>query len=939
MKKSLLPILFLLFQLNLYAQNVERCGTMEADSALRQAQGLPPLEDFENWLQAKIAVYKAYGEYQAGLRNVITIPIIFHIIHNGDAVGSNENISQAQVNSQIDVLNEDFRKALGTPGYNTNAVGADVELEFCPAVIDPNGNILAQPGIDRQNRNAASWQQSDIDATLKPATIWDPNRYCNVWVVNFGGSSTSLLGYAQFPSGSGLQGLGGTSGSTTDGVVVRYTACGRVGTVTSPYNKGRTLTHELGHWLGLRHIWGDQSCGNDFCNDTPTSTGANYGCATGQNTCNEGGANPPDMVENYMDYSSDVCMNIFTNDQKTRITTVMNASPRRLQLQSSNVCSIPFTFSYTGKVVDAVTSQGIPNAKVLMDGPADYNVTTDANGNFTIANLQQDNYTIYAGKWGYVTNSNASTAFTPTTPLITLSLQPGYYDDFTFDEAWVRTGNAVSGLWVRGVPVGTTFTSNNVTFQSNPGADVTADFFNRAYITGNGGGQAGTDDVDDGSTIITSPAMDLTGYTNPIVRYYRWFFNSGGSGNPNDSLIVSLQDGNTLIDIDRVAAAANTNQWTYKSYRVKDFIPNPSNNVKVIFRTFDVASTGHLVEAGLDLFRVIDSSGTNAVAPTVNFAPSNTNICAGQQITFNDLSSNNPTSWNWSFPGGSPSVASNANPVVTYSNPGTYAVTLLAGNGGGTGTLTQTALITVNAVVANFTQDVTSVCPGFSVTFANESSCSPTTIDWIFDGGDITTSTDQAPTVTYVSPGYYDVTLIAGNNSGKDTLVQNLAVQVYSTASVNAVSTDDNGNNSGTATATPVGGTPPFTFKWNDPQQQTTATATNLAAGTYNVTVTDANGCRSISSVTVLFSEPSAIDGFAKLGWSVFPNPATQVINILLDRSAEVEIYNALGQLVLSQKDMLKGLNVLEIGKWPHGVYSIKVKAGEQMAVQKVIIH
>jgi PKD repeat protein len=193
--------------------------------------------------------------------------------------------------------------------------------------------------------------------------------------------------------------------------------------------------------------------------------------------------------------------------------------------------------------------------------------------------------------------------------------------------------------------------------------------------------------------------------------------------------------------------------------------------------------------------------------------------------------------------------------------------------------------------------------------------------------------------VTYVSPGYYDVTLIAGNNSGKDTLVQNLAVQVYSTASVNAVSTDDNGNNSGTATATPVGGTPPFTFKWNDPQQQTTATATNLAAGTYNVTVTDANGCRSISSVTVLFSEPSAIDGFAKLGWSVFPNPATQVINILLDRSAEVEIYNALGQLVLSQKDMLKGLNVLEIGKWPHGVYSIKVKAGEQMAVQKVIIH
>jgi len=939
MKNAILPLLFLFSHLLLSAQAIERCGTMEADAALRQAQGLPPLEDFENWLQAKIAVYKASNEYKAGLRNVITIPIIFHIIHNGDAVGANENISQAQVNSQIDVLNEDFRKAFGTPGYNTHPAGADVELEFCPAVVDPNGNVLAQPGIDRQNRNAASWQQSDIDATLKPATIWDPNRYCNVWVVNFGGSSTNLLGYAQFPTNSGLQGLGGSGGSTTDGVVIRYTACGRVGTVTSPYNKGRTLTHELGHWLGLRHIWGDQSCGNDFCNDTPTSTGANYGCPTGQNTCNEGGANPPDMVENYMDYTNDACMNIFTNDQKTRVVTVMNNSPRRLQLKSSNVCTIPFTFSYTGRVIDAVTNQGIPNAKVFMDGPADYNLTTDANGNFTVANLQQDNYTVYAGKWGYVTNANASTAFTPATPIITISLQPGYYDDFTFDENWVRTGDAASGLWVRGVPVGTTFTANNITYQSNPGTDVTADFSDRAYITGNGGGQAGTDDVDDGTTTITSPSMDLSTYTNPIVRYYRWFFNSGGSGTPNDSLIISLVDGNTVIDIDRVAAAANTNQWTYKSYRIKDFITNPGSDIKVRFRTFDLPGTGHLVEAGLDLFRVIDSTGSNTVAPTVNFAPSTTEICTGQQISFNDLSTNNPTSWSWSFPGGSPSTASNANPVVTYSTPGTYTVTLLAGNAGGTGTLTQSALIKVNAVVANFSQDVQGVCPGFSVTFSNESSCSPTTLNWIFDGGDIATSTDPSPTVTYSGPGYYDVTLIAGNSSGKDTLVKNLAVHVFSPAAINIVSTTDNGSNSGTATITPLGGTPPFTFKWNDPAQQTTATATGLSAGTYTVTITDANGCSYISSVAVLFSEPSALDDFTKFGWSVFPNPTNREINIVLDQTADVIIINALGQSVWSQDLLPTGLNVLDVSHWPHGVYSIRISAGELTAAKKMIIH
>ncbi|MES2622301.1 MAG: M43 family zinc metalloprotease, partial [Bacteroidota bacterium] len=401
---KLLPLcISYLFLCNtLSAQQVIRCGTMQADSMLRASKSLESLNDFENWLQAKIATYKVSPQYNSRGRAVITIPVIVHVIHNGDVVGSGENISAAQVNSEFDVLNEDFRKALGTLGYNTNAVGADCEIEFCPAVVDPNGNILSEPGIDRQNEGQATWDQSSIDATLKPATIWNPDRYCNIWTVNFG--TSSILGYAQFPSSSGLQGLNGGS-ANTDGVVVRYNAFGRTGTVTAPYNKGRTTTHELGHWLGLRHIWGDQNCGNDYCGDTPTSEEANYGCPTGQNTCPDAGI---DMIENYMDYTNDACMNIFTLNQKDRMMTVMANSPRRASLLSSNVCSIPFTFSYTGRVVDAATSQGIANAKVFMDGPADYTPTTDINGYFTISNLQQDNYTLYAGKWGYVTNSLSS---------------------------------------------------------------------------------------------------------------------------------------------------------------------------------------------------------------------------------------------------------------------------------------------------------------------------------------------------------------------------------------------------------------------------------------------------------------------------------------------------------------------------------------------------
>jgi hypothetical protein len=510
-KQFAFSFLLLSFSISTYSQNVVRCTTMEDDSALRAANGLESLQDFENWLQAHIAIYKASPEYQSGSRSVLTIPIIFHIIHNGDAEGSGENITQAQVNSQIEVLNEDFRKLFGTTGYNTNPVGADCEIEFCPAVVDPSGTILAQPGIDRVNLGQADWEQSAINSTVKPQTIWDPTRYCNVWTVRFGGTSTSLLGYAQFPSSSGLQGLNGGSGTAnTDGVVIRYNSCGRIGNVSAPYNKGRTLTHELGHWLGLRHIWGDQSCGNDYCNDTPTSDGSNYGCPTGQNTCPDAGI---DMVENYMDYTNDACMNIFTNDQKTRMMTVMSVSPRRASLTSSNVCTVPFTFSYTGRVIDAISNQPVPNAKVWMDGPADYTPTTDANGYFTIPNLQQDNYTIYAGKWGYVTATVASQQFTPSTPQITVALQPGYYDDFIFDFGWGESGDATTGEWERGVPVGTTYTSGGTTNQSNPGLDVTGDYGNVAYVTGNGGGAAGDDDVDNGSTTLTSPAMDLSTYT------------------------------------------------------------------------------------------------------------------------------------------------------------------------------------------------------------------------------------------------------------------------------------------------------------------------------------------------------------------------------------------------------------------------------------------
>lgn len=324
-----------------------RCATMEQDSInrlLHPKRGT--LNDFERSVQRKIqeiaARQKATGRTQA---TVLTIPIIVHVVHKGEAVGSGSNLSLAQIQSQIEVLNEDFRKKVGTPGYNTNPVGADIEIEFCLSPVDANGNTLPEPGVHRYNGGQDTWTRSQIDGTLKPLTIWNPNAFYNIWTLKFGGEDANLLGYAQFPDNSGLDGLPEESGAKTDGVVVQYTSFGSAdkGTfpiMSPPYNKGRTLTHETGHFLGLRHIWGDGVCGNDYVADTPEQQNESRGCPTSKLACD--GVTPA-MVQNYMDYSDDACMNIFTNGQKARILAVMEVSPRRNTLNANNHCNTTVT--------------------------------------------------------------------------------------------------------------------------------------------------------------------------------------------------------------------------------------------------------------------------------------------------------------------------------------------------------------------------------------------------------------------------------------------------------------------------------------------------------------------------------------------------------------------------------------------------------------------
>ncbi|KIX20385.1 peptidase M43 [Flavobacterium sp. 316] len=238
------------------------------------------------------------------VNGVLEIPVVFNVLYRT----SSENISDAQLQSQIDVLNKDFNAQnsdFNTANNPYSDVRANVGIRF---VLD---------AVNRKSTNKSSWGTRDVMKKSKRGGIdpTSPTTKLNIWVCTIGGG---ILGYAQFPGGS----------SATDGVVLDSKYTGTTGTATYPFNLGRTATHEVGHWMNLRHIWGDTTCGNDLVNDTPTHNTANYGVpAVGhRSTCS---GTPLEMYMNYMDYTDDRGMYMFSNDQKDRMLAVFSPSGPR----------------------------------------------------------------------------------------------------------------------------------------------------------------------------------------------------------------------------------------------------------------------------------------------------------------------------------------------------------------------------------------------------------------------------------------------------------------------------------------------------------------------------------------------------------------------------------------------------------------------------------
>ncbi|TYP76948.1 zinc metalloprotease [Aquimarina intermedia] len=276
------------------AQNPKLALTMETIEAKTKS-----------FIQTKRPPNSGGGDEPSSDFPVVTIPVYVHVIYNN----SQENISDAQINSQIAVLNKDFRLTNGDASlvpseFSGNA--ADTQIQF------------SLTGITRKFSTRAEWGTRDDMKKSSQGGVdpIDPANYLNIWICNIGGG---ILGYAQFPGGS----------ATTDGVVIAAPYFGTEGYVSAPFDLGRTATHEVGHYLNLRHIWGDGRCRqDDFVNDTPASDRSNYGCPSYPTThCKSN-----DMTMNYMDYTNDACMYMFTNGQKLRMRAVLESGGARASL-------------------------------------------------------------------------------------------------------------------------------------------------------------------------------------------------------------------------------------------------------------------------------------------------------------------------------------------------------------------------------------------------------------------------------------------------------------------------------------------------------------------------------------------------------------------------------------------------------------------------------
>ncbi len=887
----------------------------------------PPPAQWDTWFNQKVNefVQNNASKFSSGNNSTAavayTIPVVVHVIHGGVPIGTYPNISNAQVVSQINILTNDFSgtgqytshypatafanyattNGIPSPSYNgTRIIIGNAQITFLPCYYDKNGNAMPEPGVDRVNFNtlpAISGTTTTKDPTgytstntfmnfmngyLKPNTIWNVNKYMNIWVTDEN-ASLGLLGFATFPPGTGLAGLtGGLGTNTTDGLWCWAKAYGNTGAALAPYDLGRTATHEIGHWVGLRHIWGDGTCLTDYCNDTPPATGANFvnqnpiaspTVAANANSVNypykaSSCAGPPangvngEMFMNFMDYSDDNGMYMFTTDQTTRIQTAMANSPIRNTLGTHGLTVAPpiAQFSINPTTICAGQSATVTDMSTGSPTPP-----------------SQWNYTVTGATVGTSTLQNPIFTFTATgTQTITLiavanGTQPSLPVSHT---VIVGTGIAVNAS-----PATSTICAGNSATLTGSGATT---------YTWNPGNIVGT-------SIVVSPAAS-TVYS--VVG-------TSGSCTGSNSTTVTVTAGPTVVvnssticsgsSATLIASGATTYTW------------NPGNLSGTSVVVSPTATTIYTVTGANGACTSIkNTTVTVNTIPVININPPNASICSGSSATF---FGSGATTYTWvSGPNTasisiSPTVTTNytltgtnlgcvgskttvvtvtLTPVVTVSSyticsggtvtiPASGATTYSWNTGATSSSITVspagTTIYTVtgyNGICSNVKTSTVTIGTALSIviTPTNPSICNGGSATLTASGAtNYTWSTSSNLSSIVVSPTVNTVYSIVGS-SGACSGTKTITVTVNSnpTTIVSSTNVSCFGGSNGSAFAGVSGGTGPFTYSWS-PSGSIVNIANGLGVGINTVAIKDANNC-SVTG-TVLITQPTALNAIA----------------------------------------------------------------------------
>ena len=570
MKKIILFSSFMLSML-LGAIGQRTCGQEEYHQNLIQSEPgyLNRIQQIEQSTESFIRDNNTEGN-----RTVITIPVVFHIVWNT----TSQNISDSKIIEQINQLNLDYT-AMNTDNGNTPSIfqpTGNMGIQFCLASRDPNG--FPTTGIERRQTTVTSFGTNSAVKAYSTGGLdpWPNSSYLNIWVCNL---SNGILGFATFPGAT----------AATDGVVLLYSSIGSVSSpgLSSVYGLGRTATHEVGHWLNLRHIWGDATCGTDNVTDTPSHNAANYGCPTypHYSTCT---GTPVEMTMNYMDYTDDACMYMFSAGQALRSQALFAVGGARASLlnssgcipPSSSTCGTPTSLTTsnptTNSVTVAWTSVYAANSYTLQYKPS--NSSTWAS--VSVSSLSYNLTGLLAGTSYNIqvraecgTNSGNFISSSFTTSSQSSTCTDNYEANNSSSKAkLIPVNTSITGL----ISTSTDkdwFTFSNTTATPNIRIDLTnlpANYNVRLYTSG--GAQVGT------SENLGTTSEVIIYNTTTIASWKIQVFGSGGAFNATScyNLLVSLSNNNFREEV----------QISDEEFVDFSVFPNPvENSIKINFKT------------------------------------------------------------------------------------------------------------------------------------------------------------------------------------------------------------------------------------------------------------------------------------------------------------------------------------------------------------------